>query len=106
MWGVGPWFSFDLLLHLSAEIDVTPGPGHFASDGVRYGVISGQRNVRAATIVGKERYTPRNPAPPPSKYAVPYTFGTGSVDKTGGRSWTIGVRRGGVCVCVCVRVCV
>ncbi len=73
------------------EPEVTPGPGHYRADRVRCGVMSAERTPRAVTLVGKERYTWKSWAPPPSKYAVPATFGTGSVDKAGGKSWSIGV---------------
>ena len=46
---------------------------------------------RATGVVGKERYQFKSYGPAATKYTVPYTFGTGSIDKTGGKSWSIGV---------------
>ena len=73
------------------ETDLLPGPGHYSTDKVRYGAISDQPTPRASAIVGKERYQWKNWAPAPTKYAVPYTFGAGSIDKSGGKSWSIQV---------------
>ena len=74
-----------------AGLDKTPGPGQYDTIKVSYGAISNQPTPRATAVVGKERYEWKSFAPPVTKYAVPGTFGTGSPDKAGGKSWTIGV---------------
>ena len=70
---------------------MTPGPGSYNTDAVSYGKVNKEPSSKSMSIAGRDRYEWKNWAPAPTRYKIPYTFGTGSVDKSGGKSWSIPV---------------